>query len=154
MKEKISKDPAVISGISGRFPESWNVEEFWSNLLSGQVLYSDTDERWPKGMFFHPNFSLKFYVLKLFLEFLLVNIFPPIIFTKIHFYRNTYIFPYTRILSTSSQSRKNSRYRKVWLKIFRIHRSWITRDGSTIQTMSWSDIRINYWCRIGSGIIS
>lgn len=63
MKGKISKDPIVISGISGRFPESWNVEEFWSNLLSGQVLCSDTEERWPKGM----SFSVIFFSLQLYL---------------------------------------------------------------------------------------
>lgn len=39
----------VISGISGRYPESNNVNEFWEKLLSGVELISADDRRWPVG---------------------------------------------------------------------------------------------------------
>lgn len=39
----------VISGIGGRFPKSRNVAEFWTNLLSGQELFTEDDSRWPVG---------------------------------------------------------------------------------------------------------
>jgi hypothetical protein len=39
----------VISGISGRYPESMNMQEFWDNLLSGQELSSEDDRRYPVG---------------------------------------------------------------------------------------------------------
>lgn len=39
----------VISGISGRYPESNSVDEFWEKLLSGVELISSNDLRWPVG---------------------------------------------------------------------------------------------------------
>lgn len=42
-------DEIVISGISGRYPESANVNEFWNNLMSGQELVTIDDRRWPIG---------------------------------------------------------------------------------------------------------
>ncbi|RWR99261.1 fatty acid synthase-like protein, partial [Dinothrombium tinctorium] len=42
-----SDDEIVISGISGRFPESDNLEEFWENLINGRELYTADDRRWP-----------------------------------------------------------------------------------------------------------
>ncbi|RWS06022.1 fatty acid synthase-like protein, partial [Dinothrombium tinctorium] len=49
----------VISGISGRFPEANNVEEFWHKLITGQELYSCNDRRWPVGYMGLPSFSGK-----------------------------------------------------------------------------------------------
>lgn len=39
----------VISGISGRYPESDNLEEFWDKLIQGVELISSDDRRWPVG---------------------------------------------------------------------------------------------------------
>lgn len=39
----------VISGISGRYPESDNLEEFWDKLIQGIELISCDDRRWPVG---------------------------------------------------------------------------------------------------------
>ena len=64
-------DDIVISGISGRYPESENVEEFWYKLLNGIPMYSQDDRRWPVGklvlflkIFWQPNEN--FYDEKLF----------------------------------------------------------------------------------------
>ena len=43
----------VISGISGRYPESDSLDEFWEKLLSGVELISCNDRRWPIGEFFY-----------------------------------------------------------------------------------------------------
>ncbi|RWS00957.1 fatty acid synthase-like protein, partial [Dinothrombium tinctorium] len=40
-------DDIVISGISGRFPEADNIEEFWTKLINGQELNCIDDRRWP-----------------------------------------------------------------------------------------------------------
>jgi acyl transferase domain-containing protein len=48
-QRKPEADPIVISGISGRYPESANVEEFWNQLISGKELSSIDDRRWPVG---------------------------------------------------------------------------------------------------------
>lgn len=39
----------VISGMSGRFPESDNTEEFASNLYNNVNMFSVDDRRWPTG---------------------------------------------------------------------------------------------------------
>ncbi|RWR98743.1 fatty acid synthase-like protein, partial [Dinothrombium tinctorium] len=44
---KPNEDDIVVSGISGRFPNSDNIEEFWCNLISGNELCSADDRRWP-----------------------------------------------------------------------------------------------------------
>lgn len=49
--DRDKNDPIVISGISGRFPESKNLDEFWSHLMSGQELYKEDDSRWTIGKF-------------------------------------------------------------------------------------------------------
>lgn len=41
----------VISGISGKFPLSDDVEQFKENLLSKQNLVTEDDCRWNKGKF-------------------------------------------------------------------------------------------------------
>lgn len=42
-------DEIVISGLSGRLPESSNIEEFKQQLLDGVDLVTDDDRRWPSG---------------------------------------------------------------------------------------------------------
>lgn len=39
----------VISGLSGKFPESSNVEEFKQNLLNGIDMVTDDPRRWEAG---------------------------------------------------------------------------------------------------------
>jgi hypothetical protein len=43
------KEEIVISGISGRFPESNSTEEFWDNLINGVDMVTTDDRRWPIG---------------------------------------------------------------------------------------------------------
>jgi hypothetical protein len=45
----ILKAEVVISGLSGRFPESDNVDEFAQNLYNKVDMIVDDDRRWPKG---------------------------------------------------------------------------------------------------------
>lgn len=47
----INTEDVVISGISGVFPQSENMQEFAENLLAGKDLIQETD-RWGKGKFF------------------------------------------------------------------------------------------------------
>lgn len=39
----------VISGIGGRYPDSADVDEFWSKIMSGVELSTIDDRRWPVG---------------------------------------------------------------------------------------------------------
>ncbi|XP_031635247.1 fatty acid synthase-like [Contarinia nasturtii] len=43
-------DEIVISGISGRFPESSSIEEFKANLFNGVDMVNDDPRRWPNGL--------------------------------------------------------------------------------------------------------
>ncbi|XP_055691136.1 fatty acid synthase-like [Lutzomyia longipalpis] len=49
----------VISGFSGRLPESSNIEEFKNNLYSGVDLINDEERRWPRGMLGVPSRTAK-----------------------------------------------------------------------------------------------
>ncbi|XP_039292597.1 fatty acid synthase-like [Nilaparvata lugens] len=49
----------VITGLSGRFPESSNVEEFKDHLFAGVDLVTDDGRRWPSGMYNLPTRSGK-----------------------------------------------------------------------------------------------
>lgn len=42
-------DEIVIAGISGRLPESDNLEEFWENLINGVDMVTEDDRRWTPG---------------------------------------------------------------------------------------------------------
>jgi len=42
-------DDVVISGLSGRLPESSNIEEFSELLFAGVDLITDDERRWPSG---------------------------------------------------------------------------------------------------------
>lgn len=42
----------VIAGISGRLPESNNLDEFWENLFNGVDMVTEDDRRWKPGRLF------------------------------------------------------------------------------------------------------
>jgi len=42
-------DEVVISGISGRLPESNSIAEFRENLFAGVDMVTNDDRRWPAG---------------------------------------------------------------------------------------------------------
>lgn len=42
-------DEVVIVGISGRLPESDNLEEFWENLIKGVDMVTEDNRRWTPG---------------------------------------------------------------------------------------------------------
>lgn len=50
-RKEVIDDPVTITGIAGRYPESSNIDEFWSNLLSGRELCTEDDRRWPVGKY-------------------------------------------------------------------------------------------------------
>lgn len=45
----------VVAGISGRFPESNNIEEFWENLINGVDMVTEDDRRWKPGLYGLPH---------------------------------------------------------------------------------------------------
>lgn len=47
----MSQEDVVISGISGRLPESDSIEEFKKNLFDGVDMVTDDERRWPDGKF-------------------------------------------------------------------------------------------------------
>uniref|UniRef100_A0A1A8NNF5 Fatty acid synthase n=2 Tax=Nothobranchius TaxID=28779 RepID=A0A1A8NNF5_9TELE len=49
----------VIAGISGRLPESNNLEEFWENLINGVDMVTEDDRRWTPGLYGLPKRSGK-----------------------------------------------------------------------------------------------
>lgn len=49
----------VITGISGRLPESSNIEEFKENLLKGFDMVTDDERRWSAGLYGLPRKSAK-----------------------------------------------------------------------------------------------
>ncbi|XP_069024612.1 fatty acid synthase isoform X1 [Embiotoca jacksoni] len=48
-------DEIVIAGISGRLPESSNLEEFWENLINGVDMVTEDDRRWKPGLYGLPK---------------------------------------------------------------------------------------------------
>uniref|UniRef100_A0AAQ5YJU9 Fatty acid synthase n=1 Tax=Amphiprion ocellaris TaxID=80972 RepID=A0AAQ5YJU9_AMPOC len=48
-------DEIVIAGISGRLPESNNLEEFWENLINGVDMVTEDNRRWTPGLFGLPK---------------------------------------------------------------------------------------------------
>ncbi|KAA8581129.1 hypothetical protein FQN60_002710 [Etheostoma spectabile] len=48
-------DDIVIAGISGRLPESNNLEEFWENLFNGLDMVTEDDRRWTPGLYGLPK---------------------------------------------------------------------------------------------------
>lgn len=47
--QKFIMEEIVIAGISGRLPESNNLEEFWENLINGVDMVTEDDRRWKPG---------------------------------------------------------------------------------------------------------
>lgn len=45
----------AITGISGRMPESSNIEEFADNLFKGVDMVTDDPRRWPTGLYDLPS---------------------------------------------------------------------------------------------------
>lgn len=56
-KQRSDYDPAdiVITGLSGRLPESSNIEEFADNLFNGVDMVNDEPRRWPAGLYDLPS---------------------------------------------------------------------------------------------------
>lgn len=48
-------DDVVITGISGRLPESSSIEEFKQQLFEGVDLVTDDPRRWPSGLYGLPT---------------------------------------------------------------------------------------------------
>lgn len=42
-------EEVVIAGMSGKLPESENLQEFWDNLINGVDMVTDDDRRWKAG---------------------------------------------------------------------------------------------------------
>ena len=57
----MSINDIVISGMSGRFPQSRNVEEFSKNLYSGVDMVTESEDRWPGSKSFFPYI---YYILR------------------------------------------------------------------------------------------
>lgn len=47
----------AISGISGRFPESDNIDELWNNLYNGVDMVTSNNMRWPSEYYNLPTRS-------------------------------------------------------------------------------------------------
>ena len=46
---EVSTEDVVISGVSGRLPESDNVEEFRQHLINKEDMVTEDDRRWTPG---------------------------------------------------------------------------------------------------------
>ncbi|XP_046659342.1 fatty acid synthase isoform X2 [Homalodisca vitripennis] len=57
-------DEVVITGLSGRLPESSNIQEFKDQLFAGVDLITDDERRWPSGMYGLPTRTGKLKDLK------------------------------------------------------------------------------------------
>ncbi|AOY76263.1 thioester reductase domain-containing protein [Clostridium formicaceticum] len=56
LSSKKVREPIAIIGISGRYPQAKNLEEFWKNLCEGKDCISEIPkERWSIEGFYHPN---------------------------------------------------------------------------------------------------
>lgn len=60
----ISDEDIVISGISGRYPKSASLQEFWDNLTTGTEMYTEEAKRWTssKNFFIYALFLLLLFV--------------------------------------------------------------------------------------------
>ncbi|XP_004432939.1 PREDICTED: fatty acid synthase isoform X2 [Ceratotherium simum simum] len=48
-------EEVVIAGMSGKLPESENMQEFWANLIGGVDMVTDDDRRWKAGLYGLPR---------------------------------------------------------------------------------------------------
>ncbi|KAB0396042.1 hypothetical protein E2I00_012922, partial [Balaenoptera physalus] len=53
--ERAAMEEVVIAGMSGKLPESENLEEFWANLIGGVDMVTDDDRRWKAGLYGLPR---------------------------------------------------------------------------------------------------
>ena len=49
--KNICQEPIVISGMSGRFPESNSTDELANNLYNNVDMITEDDRRWPTSKF-------------------------------------------------------------------------------------------------------
>lgn len=47
--QRRNMEEVVIAGMSGKLPESENLQEFWANLIGGVDMVTDDDRRWKAG---------------------------------------------------------------------------------------------------------
>lgn len=52
-------EEVVIAGMSGKLPESENMQEFWANLIGGVDMVTEDDRRWKAGLYGLPKRSGK-----------------------------------------------------------------------------------------------
>ncbi|XP_008574493.1 PREDICTED: fatty acid synthase [Galeopterus variegatus] len=52
-------EEVVIAGMSGKLPESENLQEFWANLIGGVDMVTEDDRRWKAGLYGLPRRSGK-----------------------------------------------------------------------------------------------
>ncbi|XP_075418526.1 fatty acid synthase isoform X2 [Tenrec ecaudatus] len=52
-------EEVVIAGMSGKLPESENLQEFWENLIGGVDMVTEDDRRWKAGLYGLPRRSGK-----------------------------------------------------------------------------------------------
>ncbi|XP_006886190.1 PREDICTED: fatty acid synthase [Elephantulus edwardii] len=52
-------EDVVIAGMSGKLPESENIQEFWDNLIGGVDMVTEDDRRWKAGLYGLPRRSGK-----------------------------------------------------------------------------------------------
>ena len=56
---KVIDEDIVISGMSGRFPESDSTDEFAYNLYNGVDMISGENRRWPTGIGTNHKFNIE-----------------------------------------------------------------------------------------------
>ncbi|WP_186320040.1 SDR family NAD(P)-dependent oxidoreductase [Paenibacillus sp. Y412MC10] len=55
-QEKPANEPIAIIGISGRYPQADDVQQFWDNLMAGKDCITEVpEERWPLNGFYTPD---------------------------------------------------------------------------------------------------
>lgn len=55
----MNTEELVISGISGRFPECQDIDNFSERLLAGECFTTFDERRWPKGTYDLPEGTAK-----------------------------------------------------------------------------------------------
>lgn len=55
-QEEPANEPIAIIGISGRYPQADDIQQFWSNLMAGKDCITEVPvERWPLNGFYTPD---------------------------------------------------------------------------------------------------
>ena len=58
MAVEVGKDEVVITGLSGRLPESDNIMEFRQHLIDNEDMVTENDRRWDVGELLLPLLHL------------------------------------------------------------------------------------------------